>query len=86
MATVKERMRKFFESLSEDIVEERVLEYVVREVHNGRRLMEVIDDPYVKNRLNPEKVDHMLQNPAVVEALEQEIAESFKMPDAEVAE
>jgi len=76
-------MREFFEGLSEDIVEERVVEYVVREVHNGRNLMEVINDPYVKNRLNPEKVDKMLQNPEVVEAFEQEIADSFRVPGTE---
>ena len=47
----------------------------------GATLMEVINDPYVKNRLNPEKVDKMLQNPEIVEALEQEIAESFRVPE-----
>lgn len=81
MSSVNERIRELFEQLAEDVLEDRVVEYVIREVHNGRKLMEVIQDPYVRNRLSPEKVDKVLQNPDVVEALEQEIAETFRKPE-----
>ncbi len=77
MSSINERISKFFEDMSADVVEERVVEYVVREVHNGRRLMEVMDDPYVRNRLNEEKIDEVLGNVEVVEALEQEIRQSM---------
>jgi hypothetical protein len=43
--------------------------------------MEVIDDPYVKNRLSEEKVESVLQSPEVVQALEEEIQTSMKAPD-----
>jgi hypothetical protein len=78
---MNERIRQFFEQLANDPVEERVVEYVVREVHNGRRLMDVMADPYVKNRLNDEKADAILENPEVIDALESEIKNAFQMPD-----
>lgn len=79
--STNDRIRQFFEEMATDPVEERVVEYVIREVHNGRRLMEVIDDPYVKNRLSEEKVESVLQSPEVVQALEEEIQTSMKAPD-----
>jgi hypothetical protein len=79
--SINDRLKKFFTDLSADPVEERVVEYVIREVHNGRRLMDVIDDPYVRNRLSDEKREEILQNPEVVDAMEQEIKSAFKAPD-----
>lgn len=81
MSTINDRILHFFEELATDAVEERVIEYVVREVHNGRRLMEVIDDPFVRNRLNDEKRAAVLENVEIVEALEQEIRASMTLPD-----
>lgn len=80
-SSINERIKKFFTDLSADPVEERVIEYVIREVHNGRRLMDVIADPYVRNRLTDEKREEILQNPEVVDALEQEIKSAFQTPD-----
>lgn len=80
-SSINERIRQFFDDLATDVVEERVVEYVVREVHNGRRLMEIIDDPFVKNRLSAEKVETILQNAEVVDALEAEIHSAMQTPD-----
>lgn len=71
--TISDSVRQFFDDLTSDVVEERVIEYVIREVHNGRRLTEVMNDPYVRNRLNEEKRASVLENTDIVEALEQEI-------------
>lgn len=79
--SINDRIRQFFEDLATDPVEERVVEYVIREVNNGRRLMEVIDDPYVRNRLSDEKREHILENPEVVDALEHEIQSAFQPPE-----
>lgn len=81
MSSIDERIKKFFSDMATDVVEERVVEYVVREVHNGRRLMEVIEDPYVRNRLNDEKRAEVLENTEIVEALEQEIKAAFDTRD-----
>jgi len=80
-SSINDRIRQFFEDLATDPVEERVVEYVIREVNNGRRLMEVIDDPYVRNRLSDEKREHILENPEVVDALEHEIQTAFQPPE-----
>ena len=77
MASINERLKKFIDEMAVDPIEERVIEYVVREVHNGRRLMEVIDDPYVRNRLSDEKRAEIFESPEVMDALEQEIRASM---------
>lgn len=81
MTTINESINKFFSEMATDVVEERVVEYVVREVHNGRRLMEVIDDPFVRNRLNDEKRASVLENTEIVDALEQEIRATMTRPE-----
>ncbi|MDP2182938.1 MAG: hypothetical protein Q8K99_10280 [Actinomycetota bacterium] len=78
MASITERLQEFMDDLATDAVEERVVEYVVREVHNGRRLSEALRDPYVKNRLSDEKLAQVLENPEIISALEEQIASSFQ--------
>jgi len=74
-------LRELFEDLGADIVEERVINYVIRELHNGRNLVTVLQDPYVRNRLNEEKVNHVLENPQVIEVVEEELSKAFKTQD-----
>ena len=81
MASLSESIRAFLEELSVDELEERVVEYVVREVGNGRRLSEVLNDPYVRNRLSAEKLARVLEKPAVIAALEQSISSAFERKD-----
>ncbi|MDR3685562.1 MAG: hypothetical protein P4L93_01205 [Coriobacteriia bacterium] len=80
-SSINERIKQFFQDLAADPVEERVIEYVIREVHNGRRLMEVINDPFVKNRLSEEKTQAIFENPEVIDAMEAEIQSAFQTPD-----
>ena len=58
-----------------------MLEYTIREVNGGRRLSEVLKDPFVRNRLSAERVDHVLENPEVLAALEEQISASFQKRD-----
>lgn len=81
MTSVNDRIKNFFSEMASDPVEERVVEYVVREVRNGRRLMEVIEDPYVRNRLSDDKRAEVLDNSEIVEALELEIRASMAPPE-----
>ncbi len=78
MATISEKLQQFMDDIASDAIEERVVEYVIREVQNGRPLRVVLLDPYVKNRLSEEKLAKVLETPEVVSALEQQIAASFK--------
>ena len=81
MAGLSESIRAFLEDLSNDELEERVVEYVVRAVGNGRRLDEALRDPYVRNRLSEEKLRRVLETPEVMAALEQSIAAAFERKD-----
>lgn len=77
----KKILRELFEDLGSDIVEERVINYVIRELHHGRNLGAILQDPYVRNRLNEEKVKHLLENPQVIEVVEEELNKAFKTQD-----
>ncbi len=78
MPGINERIQDFLDDLATDAVEERVVDYVIREVQNGRPLTEALKDPYVKNRLSEERLSKVLESPEVVDALEGQIAEFFK--------
>lgn len=81
MPSVSDRIQEFLNELAIDAVEERVVEYVIREVHNGRRLTDALADPYVKNRLSEERLAKVMETPEVIAALEEQIALSFKTKD-----
>ena len=49
--------------------EERVTQYLLREHHRGRAVAEILEDPYVKNRLSEEQVKRILDRPEVIHAL-----------------
>lgn len=78
MSTLNEKLQKFMDDLATDAIEERVVDYVIREIGNGRKLSEILNDPYVKNRLSEEKLVKVLENPEVMMVLEEQIAVSFQ--------
>ena len=86
MASIQEKLQEFLDDMATDAVEERVVEYVIREVHNGRKLSEALHDPYVRNRLSEERMQHVLEDPEVIGALEAQIAESFQRREFGFAE
>ena len=49
--------------------EERIAAYIIREHDRGRRLTEILDDPYVRNRVTEREVARLLERPEVIEAL-----------------
>jgi hypothetical protein len=81
VASLAEKVQAFMDELALDVVEERIVEYVIREVRNGRRFADVLADPYVKNRLNEEKLAHVLENPEVGAAIEEQISTAFRTRD-----
>lgn len=58
--------------------EERVAVYVIREHGRGRSLHEILDDPYVRNRLTPEERDRLLDRPEVIHAIGDDIVAAAK--------
>jgi len=81
VAGLSDSIRAFLKELSTDELEERVVEYVVREVGNGRKLDEALHDPYVRNRLSEEKLRKVLETPEVITAMEQSISAAFQKKD-----
>lgn len=49
--------------------DERIAAYVIREHGRGRRLSEIVEDPYVRNRCTPQEVARLLDRPEVIHAL-----------------
>jgi hypothetical protein len=49
--------------------EDRVATYVIREHKRGRRLAEILDDSYVKNRLTPQQCERLLDREDVIHAI-----------------
>jgi hypothetical protein len=49
--------------------EERIAAYVIREHDRGRRLSEILDDPYIRNRASDHELARLLERPEVIEAL-----------------
>jgi hypothetical protein len=58
--------------------EERVAAYVIREHERGRSLEEILNDPYVRNRLTPQQRSRLLDRPDVIRAIGDDIVESAR--------
>jgi hypothetical protein len=52
--------------------EERVAAYVIREHERGRSLEEILEDPYVRNRLSPQQQARLLDRSDVIRAIGQD--------------
>ena len=49
--------------------EDRLTTYVIREHDRGRALDDILDDPYVRNRAQPQQIARVLDRPEVIHAL-----------------
>lgn len=78
---LKEILKNFIEELNYDVVEERIINYIIRELHAGRSLKGILKDNYIKNRISQEQLDHILENPEIIEAVELEISKAFDTKD-----
>ena len=58
--------------------EEHVVAYLLREHGLGRRVEEILLDPYVQNRLMPEQQRRMLMRPDVIHALGEQDVEAAR--------
>jgi hemerythrin-like domain-containing protein len=58
--------------------EEQVVAYVTREHRRGRRLIEILQDRYVQNRLTAEQQARLLDRPEVVRALGEQDVENAR--------
>ena len=70
-------VRDLFHDLSVDAREERVMRYIVTELHGGRLFDELMADPYVVNNTTPEDRARILESPETLHEIENRIAAEF---------
>lgn len=58
--------------------EERVAAYVIREHERGRGLDEILEDPYVRNRLTPQQRSRLLDRTDIIRAVGDDTVESAR--------
>lgn len=73
-----ELIARFFEEMAEDLLRERVIQYIIRELRNGRKLQDILKDPYVTNRIPEERLSEVLSNSELIDTLEKEIRKTFE--------
>jgi hypothetical protein len=70
VADVRSFLRNPFSFLfTRSSAEDRVAAYVIREHDRGRDLHEILDDPYVRNRLTEAQRSRLIERPELIEAL-----------------
>lgn len=62
----------------ESAAHKRLIEYVTGQLQQGRSLAEVMDDPYVTNRLNAMQRRALVEEPEVVEAAQGEALDELR--------
>lgn len=70
-------VRELFQDLSVDAREERVMRYIVTELHKGRPFDELMTDPYVVNNTSSEDRARILETPETLREIEDQIAAEF---------
>jgi hypothetical protein len=59
--------------------EDRVAAYLIREHERGRSLAEILDDPYVRNRITPQEQARLLDRPELIRALGDDVVAAARV-------
>ena len=70
-------IKKILEDASIDVAEERVIHYIVRELHQGRKIAAILNDPFVRNRVSEPSLDQVLENEVILQAVGEELSKAF---------
>jgi hypothetical protein len=77
VAPVVRGIQKRFRDLSVDVRGERVIRYIVGQLGLGRHLDAIMADQYLVAHTSEEGRAQILQNPAVIRAIEEEMRRQF---------
>ena len=69
--------RIFFGSGAGTEREQKVAEYIIHRVGTGANLREVLQEEYVRRNASSTEVEHVLENPRLVEAAHEKMREDF---------
>lgn len=70
-------IEKRFRDLSVSVREERVIRYIVRQLQYGRDFDKILQDAYLLTHTTSIERAELLENPAVIKAIEEEIRHQF---------
>src|SRR5660398_201989 len=74
----KRQVKELLDSLSTDLVEDRVIRYIVNELREGRTFDSIMGDPYVLNNTNESCRAQLLQNVSILKGIEDVIGDEFE--------
>lgn len=70
-------IQKRFRDLSVDVREERIIRYIVNQLGQGRKIDDIMADPYLTAHTSDVFRLQIMQNPAVIRAIEEELHREF---------
>lgn len=70
-------VEKRFRDLSVDVRGERVIRYIVKQLRFERPIDQILQDPYLVAHTTSVQRAELLENPAVIKAIEAEIRKQF---------
>lgn len=71
-------IQHLFEDMGVDVVEERVLNFILQEIHCGKTLEEALAEAYVVNNTKQAWRREILERPEIVKAVEEEVDRTFE--------
>jgi hypothetical protein len=77
IAKIVRAIQRLMEDMGIGVVEERVVQFIVQEIHAGKTLEEALQEPYVKNNTTPDWRREILERPEIVKAVEEEMEKVF---------
>lgn len=70
-------IQHLFQDMGVEVAEERVLQFIVQEIHAGKSLEEALHEPYVENNTTREWRREILDRPEIIRAVEEEMEKTF---------
>ncbi len=58
--------------------EERVAAYIIREHGRGKTIDDILDDPYIRNRMSAQEVARVVERPDVLRAIGDDMVEEAR--------
>lgn len=78
LAKMVRAIQRLFEDMGVDVVEERMIRFILQEIHEGKSLKEAMAEPYIVNNTSKEWRHEVLERPEVIRAVEEEVAKTFQ--------
>lgn len=80
IARIVNAIQHLFEDMGIGVVEERVIQFIVQDIHSGKTLEQALSEPYVVNNTSPQWRREVLERPEIIKAVEEELEKAFGNP------